>query len=316
MMKQRAHLSLASHTITGAILLFLLIPIVSSQAELATGSSKGSRSSLIPEYRLDSDYLTRRYRQIRGEELFVFQSQWREMTSAGNPTPGAHRSGSIEIRSQQDIDDLLGVEMVLGDLSITHVGNLDLWPLRFLRKVTGSFEIYDTEITSFVGLDSLEEVEGDFLLGKTELVVVCFGSLSCPGGPQFELRTYGNPRLREMKGLESLTRVGGDLDISNAPLLRSLLGLESLLEVGDLSIYNNSGLASLNGIENLALVNGDLGVNSNISLKDIAALSGIIEVGGEITVRYNDSLDCPPFDLPFFPVDASSDNAVDCPVSN
>lgn len=97
-----------------------------------------------------------------------------------------------------------------------------------------------------------------------------------------------NPNLR---GLDSLTTIGKDLEITNGYVLSSLAGLDNLRSVGgNLVIRDNAAintqpkLKNLHGLENLERVGGDFQVFE----KNMEALDGLQSldfVGGNLDIR-------------------------------
>lgn len=106
---------------------------------------------------------------------------------------------------------------------------------------------------------------------------------------------YGKPG-REGQGLESLgflsalKRVRG-LSVYDLDALQDLKGLDNLEMVsGDLIISENMMLRNLNGLEQLQRVGGDLIMNSNMNLKTVDGLQGLTSIGGQFLLKGNGQL--------------------------
>lgn len=91
-----------------------------------------------------------------------------------------------------------------------------------------------------------------------------------------------------LNGLSVLTRIGGNLEISENLLLTDLTGLNNIEYIGgDLIIVKNDVLGSLTGLERLESVEGDLTIRENDSLSGLAGLSNLELIGGNLTIEEN-----------------------------
>ncbi len=94
-----------------------------------------------------------------------------------------------------------------------------------------------------------------------------------------------------LTGLESLTTVGGNLNIyHNNKALTALNGLSNLTSViGELNISTNDGLTSLSGLEKLTSVGGELNINSNDAMTSLSGLENLTSAGS-LVVRVNQGI--------------------------
>jgi hypothetical protein len=114
----------------------------------------------------------------------------------------------------------------------------------------------------------------------------------------FQLNITNNASLASLNGLNNLINLGdqgGSLKIDNNPYLTSLNGLNNLISVGatdggSLYITNNASLMSLNGLNNLRSVNGVLQIANNASLTSLNGLNNLGGIIRAITIDNNDSL--------------------------
>ncbi len=108
-----------------------------------------------------------------------------------------------------------------------------------------------------------------------------------------ELDISSNDSLQDLNGLHNIVSIGGDLFIDghSSQSLEDLSGLEGLLTVGgDLSIEDNSSLLSLHGLDNLILIEGDVFItfNANLSFCSISPICNYIVGGlGGVNVQSN-----------------------------
>lgn len=98
-----------------------------------------------------------------------------------------------------------------------------------------------------------------------------------------DLYIQRNSALTSLSGLGDVT-VGGGLHIEHNDMLTSLSGLKNITFGGDLSIGWNYSLTNLTGLENLASVDGSLFIGCNASLTSLSALGNITSVGGNLRI--------------------------------
>jgi len=108
----------------------------------------------------------------------------------------------------------------------------------------------------------------------------------------------------DLSELDSLTSVGGGLEIYNTDTLTNLDGLAALTSVGgSLSISGNVSLTNLNGLSGLTSVTGNLLIGNDYNggnpvLTNLDGLSGLTSVGNEFRIIDNPTLpDCEVCDL-------------------
>ena len=184
-----------------------------------------------------------------------------------------------------------------------------------------------TQIDSFqINYPNCTQIQGYILIAGYDIsnfdslnILTSIGSgLSINGGP-----LGGNPLLNDLSGLDSLTYIGGDLNIEFNENLISLTGLEKVTFIGgdmkitkntdltgltgldnltsigsDMEIWGNDMLVSLSGLENLSSIGESLKLSGymatilfgNPSLTNISALENLSSIGGNIDIRKNNVL--------------------------
>ena len=89
-----------------------------------------------------------------------------------------------------------------------------------------------------------------------------------------KLNLFRNDELLNLTGLDALTSIGGDVDISYNQKLENLTGLGSLATIGNnLSINHNQSLTSLTGPELLTSIGGTLLIQFNDTLSGCVVMS-------------------------------------------
>lgn len=161
----------------------------------------------------------------------------------------------FEIKTLTDLSNVL--EEITGDLIIDCKNLLNLHGLYGLKYIRGNLILRDAAITSFEGLNNLEEISRDFEISASNTL----------------------NQLISFKGLNKLSNIGGDFKINANSIaffsggaltaLTSFEGLNQLSNIGGSFKINVSALTenyysyalnnleSFEGLENLAIIGGD-----------------------------------------------------------
>ncbi len=172
--------------------------------------------------------------------------------------------GTFEIFSGcPNLSDFTGLESLteVDEILFTSSGILSFEGLDNLAHVNESMVIQNTSIENFVGLESLNTVEGDFTIRL-------------------------NPQLMSLQGLSGLGEVGL-LSIQNNNSLTTLSGINNLDNLHSLSIISNPILVSMAGFTSLTSLSGNFNINTNNALTSIATGTSLTSIGGEIRVSNN-----------------------------
>ena len=88
-----------------------------------------------------------------------------------------------------------------------------------------------------------------------------------------------------LNGLNSITAIGGNLDISHCHALTTMTGFDNLTYVaGDVDILNCTALTSLSGLENLTSMGGQLAIDSCTLLTNLTGIENLTTIGGGLTI--------------------------------
>lgn len=184
----------------------------------------------------------------------------------------------IAFTTQSQIDSFQmnypGCTHIEGYVTISGNDIVDLTGLSVIKSIGGNLNIYDNEnLPGLNGLENLKTVQGDVHIGWND-------------GPEI-----GNYLLTSLSGLDSLTYIGDDFEISHSPFLASLTGIEHLGFVGGgLSINNNTSLTNLTALEGLTSIGSSLAIYSNFYLATLDGLNNLTSVGKDLYICYNASL--------------------------
>ena len=161
------------------------------------------------------------------------------------------------------------------------------------RRVSGSINISASTLTNLDDLQGcLAEFDGLILRDNLELVSIA-GLSGALADLDEGLTISNNPKLQSLEGLDTLGRVGGNIEIEGTLALQTLEGVgaaQSASFISSVSIQGNPGLKSLRGLEGFGSI-GFLRITQNAGLTD---LEGLGELGSDpptmLWVRNNEAL--------------------------
>jgi hypothetical protein len=223
--------------------------------------------------------------------------------------------GSVWARTDEELEALRWYNVVEGDLWITDLEvdeSLEAYvtslsSLGCLTRVDGALSLEASRLASLAGLENLVTVGGDlrfvpylgddaayFNFARTNLEGV--EKLTSVGG---NLEVSGQVLLTTLDGLDSLERIDGGLRLSGNPALANidaLLGVTALggdltvgPDFGDLHTLNDA-LTNLDGLANLTSLGGNVEIVGNPELASIAALRGLTAIPGNVRFVTNPRL--------------------------
>jgi len=176
--------------------------------------------------------------------------------------PTSLHPGTVIARGDDDLEPLRGVAEIRGALQIIE-STSDLSPLGCLARVGGDLEIDAASVSSLEGLGSLEAVGGKVTFRGLPLLASLreLGALNEIAWLEIDR----DSALVDLQGLDDVTLIQSDITLSNNDGLRSLRGLEGLTRVGgNVVIMDNPVLPTC---ETDRLIAG-------ISIGGFAAISG------------------------------------------
>ncbi len=99
-------------------------------------------------------------------------------------------------------------------------------------------------------------------------------------------------QIKNLAGLNQITRVAGDLYIGRTDSLNSLVGLENLTTIeGDLWIKENAEITSLEGLTNLDSIQGLMRISQNHKLINLMGLDNLAFIHGGFVIGSNNALE-------------------------
>ncbi len=187
--------------------------------------------------------------------------------------------GDVNATSAADLDVLVGVDCLDGDLWIHDSALSDLSQLGALEDVTGELKIeINASLTSLSGLENLAAAGRLVVRDHAALSsLAALGALEVVDGDVFIMR---NAALSDLTGLDALEVIGGGMQIDNNDGLADLTGLGALESVGDFfAVQSEDSLTSLDGLDALQTIDGELFLGGLPNLASIAALSSLTTLG-------------------------------------
>ncbi|MCO6488329.1 MAG: T9SS type A sorting domain-containing protein [Phaeodactylibacter sp.] len=200
--------------------------------------------------------------------------------------------GDVLLNGQLEVDNFLAeypnCTEIQGNLEVRNALGDDvnsLMPLANIRKVGGNFSLIST-YGSLAPLN-IDSILGDFNLGGFSDDLSGYDKLKYIGGSL----TVNADNYTDLRGLENIDTLYGNLAIRNANALRSLEGLDNLRWVGgDFWITDNESLPDLQGLAALRVIRGDVVVRENDVLASFEGLSQLEEIGGTMEIRESPAL--------------------------
>lgn len=157
------------------------------------------------------------------------------------------------------------------------------------RTITGDLVLSQSMKTDLSPLSCLTEIDGTLGLYGNEALTSLAGldSLVRVGG---DINIWGSP-LTDLSGLEALESIGGTLQLSSLSELLSLSALGRLESIGlDLSIRNIERLSSLEGLENIERIEQMLYIDDDDGLTSLTGLESLEHIGTDALINGNDEL--------------------------
>jgi hypothetical protein len=207
--------------------------------------------------------------------------------------------GGLKIRNNESLTALTGLESLAyigGDLTIDYNYYLaDISGLEGIYAIGGSLIIESSiYIESLTPLSNLRSISGGISIQSTHIVNLAGleGLTYIPG----DVNISHNGRLTNFSGLDNIAFIGGTLDIGELAgvpnySLESLNGLNNLTGIGkNLSIFTNEALKSLAGLNNLSSIGGDVTIIENDSLVSLSGLESLVSIQGDLRIYENNAL--------------------------
>ncbi|MCB0707529.1 MAG: T9SS type A sorting domain-containing protein [Saprospiraceae bacterium] len=202
--------------------------------------------------------------------------------------------GTLELYGEEitNLDGLLGIKSIEGDLSINYTTITSLKGLDSLHVIGLNFEVAEcSALLDFNGLQKLDTIGGAFMIWGNPLITdfaemesLRYIGVDC----DYDWVTYcngfqvnGNESLINFHGLENVTALLGDCEVMDNPSLISFSGLDNIIDI-DLAfyIYNNPLLSNFEGLNNLKQIGDWFHVLNNNSLLNFTGLDSLEYIGG------------------------------------
>lgn len=189
--------------------------------------------------------------------------------------------GNLKLRwnpSLTNIDGLAKITSIKGDVWVwMNKGLKNLEGFSKISSIEKSLTIAGNKILSSVnGLRSLSLVGGDLKIGWLHV--------------PFQIEFLGNDELKNLKGLENLTKVKGLYVFGNKHLNRldELSNIDNL--DGNLEIFDNDQLINLQGLNNIKIIKGTVIISENNSLRNLDYFVNLISIGKDLSIYANAQL--------------------------
>jgi len=225
-----------------------------------------------------------------GGDLKIYQNN--ELESIAGVTNLSLISGEFEIKDNLALLNLGDfpslIQVAGGNMNFTRNDLLtSIGKFGSLTKINGEFRIdldANNTLTEFSGFNALKSVQGILLGGMTEVNISGFNNIETIDG----FLAFG--LINEVTGFESLNHIEGELNLL-ATFFEDLRILDQLQTIGgNLDIRVNDNLTSLNGLEQLTSVGGDFNIYGNEALVNLVGSNNLSTLGGAINIERNFNL--------------------------
>ncbi len=193
----------------------------------------------------------------------------------------------VILESQEEVDNWLGCDEIVGTLRISGDDIVDLSPLSTLTQV-GSIEIVNNaSLASLNGLQNLEIIETNFIFLQNPQITNLEGlnAVTSVGGFFY---IYENEQLISLDGFDNLTHASNVL-IEDNPALASIEAFSNTNDIINFQLIGNPSLASLDGLEGQQNIE-TLFLISMDNLVNIDALSNLQTVSSNFVMANNPNL--------------------------
>lgn len=181
--------------------------------------------------------------------------------------------GIVTLESQQQVNAFgaNNYTRVRGSIYIKGNDITDLSPLSSLVVIENGFEVKNTRLVNFHGLEKLEAIGNTFA---------------------HDFRVENNQLLKNYSGLKSLKFVNGTFYVLNNDALENLVGLESFTTsaYGEFRIDGCDKITSINGLEKMQMIFSSIMLKDNPLLTDLRAWGNLTMVSESIRIINNASL--------------------------
>ena len=213
-----------------------------------------------------------------------------------------------------NVDALLGITTVGGNLEINAGHEFDLSGLRNITSVGGSLFVFHDKLRSLEGLHNIESVGQTIHISRNNALRDLDGLRGVTEAGGDILIDY-NPSLVDIDGLRNLTHIGtlqigrcdyctagvgyggGAITILDNDNLRHIDGLEGITAALVIILRFNNKLQNVDGLINLREVgdvdhpvSGKLEIAGNSSLNNLDGLRNLPSIFGDLTVQENVAL--------------------------
>ena len=205
---------------------------------------------------------------------------------------------------------------ILGDLpSLTTLNN----SFNNLEIIEGAFEVYNTGLTDFTGLENLEQILNQGGLGqpRTQFRADKLNpglAIGIDFDDEFNIVPAGNPNLVNLVGLEALDVIVGDVVVGFNEDLVNFTGLDDIKTInGNLFVMENAKLIDFLGLEGdndndddndgLSVINGNAFIGlffdrfgkpiagGNDALVDLDGMQSLTTITGDLVLAFSPAME-------------------------
>jgi len=165
----------------------------------------------------------------------------------------------------------------------------DIEELKGYTAVSGGLDVSGDELTDLTGLECLTEVDMLFISHCGSLASLTGLDALTTVGSNAEITD--DAVLEDLTGLGSLTAVGGAFDLGSLPLVTDLTGLENLETASLLRISSMDGLSDISGLDGLTTLGPEgMRILWCDELTSLGGLDSLTQIDGDLAAIGNTQL--------------------------
>ena len=198
---------------------------------------------------------------LQGDHSLTDLSGLESVTYIGRNFRLSSNHGFKNLSGALRLAKLAGTFTVENNINLTSFGKLPV------DSIMGNVVIaYNSNLSDFMGLDSLRYIKGDLIVSR-------------------------NSNMEDVRGLNELRMIGGNVEIGYNNAIKNISGLTSLMSViGGFKLNGNNALVALDGLQSLRIISGDFILDANPALPLLPALKALHSIEGNMTISANIAL--------------------------
>jgi hypothetical protein len=195
------------------------------------------------------------------------------------------KASDLSVYNNVRLVNVMGLQN-LHDITDLYIGdNIELTGIEGLENITRIHNLYLTghpQLSSLEGIRNLEVVENNVQIEFNEITDL--RGLARLDSVYGYLILRGNPRIKDLDGLQSLAHIGDLLYLWDNDSLQHISHLTALNSVKSINFYRNDRLTDISLLRRFNKLMGSLSIKENTQLTDLTGLDSLITISDYFTL--------------------------------